>query len=127
MAYGIGEFSELTGFSIDTLRYYEKQGIILPKRDHNNRRIFDEKDVEWLVFIRKLKLTGMKLKDIQTYSQLRNEGDETVQARLTLLLEQSELLNQQKAEIQQHIDFLYNKIAIYQEMLTDQKKIENAT
>lgn len=127
MAYGIGEFSELTGFSIDTLRYYEKQGIILPKRDHNNRRIFDEKDVEWLVFIRKLKLTGMKLKDIQTYSQLRYEGDETVQARLTLLLEQSELLNQQKAEIQQHIDFLHHKIAIYQEMLTDQKKTETVT
>lgn len=127
MAYGIGEFSELTGFSIDTLRYYEKQGIILPKRDHNNRRIFDEKDVEWLVFIRKLKLTGMKLKDIQTYSQLRYEGDETVQARLTLLLEQAELLNQQKAEIQQHIDFLHNKIAIYQEMLTDQKKTEATT
>lgn len=127
MAYGIGEFSELTGFSIDTLRYYEKQGIILPKRDHNNRRIFDEKDVEWLVFIRKLKLTGMKLKDIQTYSQLRYEGDETVQARLTLLLDQSELLNQQKAEIQQHIDFLHNKIAIYQQMLADQKKTEATT
>lgn len=127
MTYSIGTFSELTGFSIDTLRYYEKQGIILPKRDHNNRRIFDEKDVEWLVFIRKLKLTGMKLKDIQTYSQLRYEGDETVQARLTLLLEQAELLNQQKAEIQQHIDFLHNKIAIYQQMLADQKKTEATT
>lgn len=127
MTYGIGKFSELTGFSIDTLRYYEKQGMIVPKRDAHNRRIFDEKDAEWLAFIRKLKLTGMKLKDIQTYSQLRYEGDETVQARLTLLLEQSELLNQQKAEIQQHIDFLNNKIAIYQEMLTDQKKIEIAT
>lgn len=127
MTYSIGTFSELTGFSIDTLRYYEKQGIILPKRDHNNRRIFDEKDVEWLVFIRKLKLTGMKLKDIQTYSQLRYEGDETVQARLTLLLDQSELLNQQKAEIQQHIDFLHNKIAIYQQMLADQKKTEATT
>lgn len=127
MTYSIGTFSELTGFSIDTLRYYEKQGIILPKRDHNNRRIFDEKDVEWLVFIRKLKLTGMKLKDIQTYSQLRYEGDETVQARLTLLLEQAELLNQQKAEIQQHIDFLNNKIAIYQQMLADQKKTEATT
>lgn len=127
MTYSIGTFSELTGFSIDTLRYYEKQGIILPKRDHNNRRIFDEKDVEWLVFIRKLKLTGMKLKDIQTYSQLRYEGYETVQARLTLLLDQSELLNQQKAEIQQHIDFLHNKIAIYQQMLADQKKTEATT
>lgn len=127
MTYSIGTFSELTGFSIHTLRYYEKQGIILPKRDHNNRRIFDEKDVEWLVFIRKLKLTGMKLKDIQTYSQLRYEGDETVQARLTLLLDQSELLNQQKEEIQQHIDFLHNKIAIYQQMLADQKKTEATT
>ncbi|EOH97945.1 MerR family transcriptional regulator [Enterococcus pallens] len=60
MTYSIGTFSELTGFSIDTIRYYEKQGIILTKRDLNNRRIFDEKDVEWLVFIRKLKQTGMK-------------------------------------------------------------------
>lgn len=127
MTYTIGEFSELTGFSIDTLRYYEKQGIIVPKRDENNRRIFDEKDREWLAFIRKLKLTGMKLKDIQTYSQLRYEGEETVQARLTLLLDQSELLNQQKKEIEQHIDFLQNKIAIYQQMLAEQKKSETST
>ncbi|MEO1770259.1 MerR family transcriptional regulator [Candidatus Enterococcus ferrettii] len=124
MIYSIGKFSELTGFSIDTLRYYEKQEIIIPKRDHNNRRIYDEKDVEWLAFIRKLKLTGMKLKDIQTYSKLRYEGDKTVQPRLNLLLAQSELLYQQKVEIEQHISFLNQKITVYQKMLTEQNKTE---
>lgn len=124
MTYNIGTFSKLTGFSIDTIRYYEKQGIILTKRDHNNRRIFDEKDVEWLIFIRKLKQTGMKLKDIQTYSKLRYEGDKTVQTRLDLLLKQSELLQQQQDEIEQYINFLNDKIAIYQEMLTEQNKMK---
>lgn len=126
MVYNIGKFSVLTGFSIDTLRYYEKQGLIIPERDHNNRRIFAERDIAWIEFIKKLKLTGMTLRDIRLYAQLRYEGDQTIQQRLGLLYEQSEKLNEQKKEIEENIDFLQNKIVIYKQMLTEQKKTTEA-
>ncbi|MGX7245805.1 MerR family transcriptional regulator [Enterococcus quebecensis] len=122
MNYNIGKFSELSGFSIDTLRYYEKEGLIITDRDHNNRRIFSERDITWIEFIKKLKMTGMKLKDIKLYAQLRYEGDETIQQRLDLLFNQSETLNEQKKEIDEYRDFLQNKIGIYQNMLFEQNQ-----
>ncbi|MDH6363258.1 DNA-binding transcriptional MerR regulator [Enterococcus sp. PF1-24] len=121
MNYSIGKFAELSGFSIDTLRYYEKESLIIPKRDANNRRVFTEQDIIWMDFIKKLKLTGMKLKDIKVYAQLRYQGDETISERLELLLKQATILLEQKNEIDNHLDFLQKKIRIYKEMLAEKK------
>ncbi|MGM0213575.1 MerR family transcriptional regulator [Enterococcus sp. AZ109] len=122
MFYSIGKFATITGFTIDTLRYYEKEGIIQPKRDENNRRIFDDRDIAWLDFIRKLKMTGMKLKDIRLYAQLRYKGDETIQERLDLLFDQADLLHTKQQEIEDHLTFLQSKISIYQQMLAHKKE-----
>lgn len=122
MDYGIGEFAKVTNLSIDTIRYYEKQGLIKPNRDENNRRIYDECDVGWIDFIKKLKMTGMKLKDIKYYSQLRYEGDCTIDKRLELLYEQADILFIKQREVAEHIKYLYNKIDIYNEKLVQQKK-----
>ncbi len=48
MSYKIGKFAQLVNISIDTLRYYEKMQLIIPKRDKNNLRIYDYRDVEWI-------------------------------------------------------------------------------
>ncbi|GCF92115.1 MerR family transcriptional regulator [Enterococcus florum] len=122
MTYTIGEFAKLTNFSIDTLRYYEKLGIILPNRDQNNRRVFCEKDLVWIDFISKLKQTGMKLQDIKKYAELRYQGAQTVEERLALLFQQSVSLQKKKEEIDTHIAFLETKITIYQEMLAEQNQ-----
>ena len=81
MKYSIGQFSELSGFSIDTLRYYEKQKLLFPKRDENNRRVYSEKDVAWISFISRLKKTGMSIREMQKYAQLRYAGDQTIPER----------------------------------------------
>ncbi len=120
MSYTIGQFAQLVSLSIDTLRFYEKEGLIIPKRDHKNHRVFDEQDVTWINFIKRLKQTGMRLTDIKEYAHLRYQGDETIAQRLQLLYQQTDYLNAQQAELTQHLNFLHTKIAIYQNMLHEQ-------
>ena len=81
----IGEISENTNLPESTLRYYEKKGLIRVSRDKNGRRDYEESDIEWIKFIRRLKETGMLLKDIQLYSDLRYPGKNTMPERLNIL------------------------------------------
>ena len=81
----IGEISEKTNLPESTLRYYEKKGLIRVSRDKNGRRNYEESDIEWIKFIRRLKETGMLLKDIQLYSDLRYHGKSTMPERLNIL------------------------------------------
>ena len=82
----IGAFAELTGISAYTLRYYEKKGLLFVKRDQNGCRNYLAEDREWVQFLCKLKATGMLLRDIKRYAQLRYNGDGTIAERLELLL-----------------------------------------
>ncbi|OAU50022.1 MerR family transcriptional regulator, partial [Lacticaseibacillus rhamnosus] len=59
MGYPIGKFSKMVSLSIDTLRYYEKEHLIIPDRDQNNRRTYSDADQRWIAFIKRLKATGM--------------------------------------------------------------------
>lgn len=121
--YTIGQMSEKIGLSIDTLRYYEKEGLIIPKRDSNNRRVFDETDIKWIEFIKRLKETGMRLADIKTYAKLREQGEETIEERLVLLTQQTSVLLDKQQELANNLAFLDKKIALYQEMLTKNTQI----
>ena len=115
--YSIGEFSKKCGLSIDTLRYYEKEHLIYCQRDSNNRRCYDETDIKWIEFILRLKQTGMSIKDMKVYAHLRYQGNDTIPERLNLLFQQLEQLYQQQREINNHINFLKQKIILYQELL----------
>ena len=68
MEYSIGEFSKLTNLGIHTLRYYEHEGLIMPERNASNRRCYSDKDLTWIEFIKRLKDTGMPIKEIKHYS-----------------------------------------------------------
>ncbi|EKQ5089980.1 MerR family transcriptional regulator [Listeria innocua] len=119
MNYSIGAFSKEVGLSIDTLRYYEKEKLILPKRNEINRRIYDSSDITWINFIKKLKQTGMPIKDIKEYAKLRYLGDQTIEQRMTLLYKQYDVLVEKREEIELYTQFLLNKIDIYKEMLSE--------
>ena len=122
MKYSIGQFSKLSGFSIDTLRYYEKQKLIFPNRDENNRRIYTEKDVAWISFISRLKKTGMSIKKMQKYAQLRYKGDQTIPERLVLLFNQLDDLHEQEKKIDNNIKFVEQKIKTYLKTIGDLKE-----
>lgn len=113
MEYSIGEFSRLTSLGIHTLRYYEQEGLIAPERNSGNRRRYSDRDIAWISFIKRLKDTGMPIKEIKRYAQLRAEGNPTLQARLEILVQHRQALNEQIMQLQEHRDRLDEKIDFY--------------
>ncbi|MGB8454873.1 MAG: MerR family transcriptional regulator [Anaerocolumna sp.] len=113
MAYTSGEFAKIMEISLDTLRYYEKEGLVKPEIKPNGRRIYEEGDVRWMEFIRRLKDTGMPIKDICRYSQLRAKGEITLEERMTLLVEHRHMLKAKIELLQENLGKLDDKIEFY--------------
>lgn len=113
MKYSIGNFSDLTGLGIHTLRYYEQENLISPERNSSNRRQYSEKDVTWVEFIKRLKDTGMPIKEIRQYAILRATGDSTLNERMEMLIQHREVLNKQIEQLQEHMGMLDDKIDYY--------------
>ena len=114
----IGEFSKRTGLSIDTLRYYEKEKLLTPQRDFNDRRVYCEADIRWIEFIIRLKDTGMPLKEIRRYARLRAKGDSTMNERLEMLIEHKANLEAQIEKLNAHKERLGDKIEFYREEIS---------
>ncbi len=113
MEYSIGEFSKLTNLGIHTLRYYEHENLITPKRNSSNRRCYSDKDLAWIEFIKRLKDTGMPIKEIQRYAELRLQGDLTLNERMEMLTVHRESLDEQIKALQGHMAKLDDKIDFY--------------
>ncbi|WWR17765.1 MerR family transcriptional regulator [Lachnospiraceae bacterium JLR.KK009] len=113
MKYSIGDFAKLTGLGIHTLRYYEHEGLIAPERNSSNRRCYSDKDLIWIEFIKRLKDTGMPIKEIRHYAKLRADGDPTLSERMEMLVQHRQALNEQIAQLQEHKIKLDEKIEFY--------------
>lgn len=110
----IGALAERTGLSPDTLRYYEKIGLLpRPARDDGGRREYDVSVLPWISFLEKLKACGMPIRDRLTYARLRAEGDQTGPARRALLEHHREVVRAQVAELTACLDVLDAKIDGY--------------
>ncbi|WP_367126664.1 stress response transcriptional regulator NmlR [Streptococcus suis] len=114
----IKEVNQVTGLSADTIRYYERIGLI-PKiaRKSSGVRDFVENDVAILEFIRCFRSAGMSIERLIEYMGLVQAGDSTVEARIDLLKEEQEELRSRLLEIQQALDRLDYKIENYQTIL----------
>ena len=115
MDYSIGEFSEVTGLGIHTLRFYEHEGLITPMRNSSNRRRYSDRDMTWIAFIKRLKATGMPIKEIKRYAALRAEGDTTLSERMEMLIQHRQSLREQIRQLQEHETKLDEKISFYQQ------------
>lgn len=113
----IGQISEKTNLPESTLRYYEKKGLIRVSRDKNGRRDYEESDIEWIKFIRRLKETGMHLKDIQLYSDLRYRGKSTMPERLSILQSHRRYVLEQQMKWEEYLQNLDNKIEFYKQSI----------
>ena len=113
----IGEISEKTNLPESTLRYYEKKGLIKVSRDQNGRRDYKENDIEWIKFIRRLKETGMLLKDIQLYSGLRYRGKSTMPERLNILQLHRQYVLEQQMKWEEYLQNLDDKIEFYKQSI----------
>ena len=115
MDYSIGEFSKVTGLGIHTLRYYEHENLIIPLRNSSNRRRYSEKDIAWIAFIKRLKATGMPIKEIKKYAALRAKGDVTLSERMEMLMQHRQSLDERIRQLQEHEAMLDEKIAFYRQ------------
>lgn len=115
----IGEIAKKTDLSESTLRYYEKKGLLRVGRDHNGRRNYEESDIAWIKFIRRLKETGMLLKEIKRYAQLRYRGETTMPERLDMLQKHREYVLEQLKKWNEYLQNLDDKIAFYQESMRE--------
>lgn len=107
MLYTVGEMAKRMGVAASTLRYYDKEGLLpFVERSESGIRVFKESDYEWLQVIECLKKTGMQLKDIRTFILMVMEGDNTIDARLQLIIRQREAVEQQIADLQETLAIL---------------------
>ncbi|MFD2421599.1 MerR family transcriptional regulator [Amycolatopsis pigmentata] len=115
MSYSIAEAARRSGLSIDTLRYYERMKLLEPPaRDAAGRRAYSDEDLEWLGFLTKLRTTGMPIKMMREYAQLRWQGDAAAPRRMAILVEQRRSVRERIAELQSCLDVLDYKIDKYE-------------
>ena len=112
----IKEAAEITGITIDNLRYYERIGLIpeVP-RTASGIRDYDEVSLNWIDFAMRFKRGGMSLEAIREYIQLAMQGETTKPARKEILLEAKEELEKKMAEIQESLDVINYKLDIYEQ------------
>ncbi|MEP7288218.1 MAG: MerR family transcriptional regulator [Chloroflexota bacterium] len=109
--FSIHQIAERVGLSVDTLRYYERIGLLEPiRRLPNGHRRYQRRDIDWLELVINLRATGMPLAQIQQFAALRRQGDETAAERLRILERHEQLLEQQIQELQGHLSALQAKI-----------------
>lgn len=121
--YSIGEFAKITGLGIHTLRYYEHEGLLIPERNNANRRVFSERDVAWVEFIKRLKDTGMSIREISRYAKLRAAGDNTLSERLNMLMKHSAVLARKIEILSEHQKNLHDKIDIYRNRIKQKEPL----
>lgn len=113
----IKEFSQKTGLTTYTLRYYEKIGLLQPERDKANHRDYNKDDLEWIDLLQKLKSTGMPLKDIKEFSNLVLTGDNNIPQRVEILEKHQEKIIKQLSEYNDCLDKINFKIKYYKGVL----------
>ncbi|MET8681194.1 MerR family transcriptional regulator [Streptomyces sp. NPDC004647] len=112
--YTISEVATWTGLTAYTLRWYERIGL-MPHvdRSHTGQRRYSNRDLDWLAFVGKLRLTGMPVADMVRYAELVRAGEHTFAERQDLLKAHRDGVRQRIAELQDTLAVLDFKIEIY--------------
>lgn len=119
----IAEVSEQYGISADTLRYYERVGLIPPvHRNDGGIRDYNELDLRRVDFIKCMRSAGLPIEVLIEYVGLVQRGDKTIEARKEILKEQRELLVSKMKEMQKTLDILDHKIEVYEKSCSKKEK-----
>lgn len=114
----ITEVSQKYGITPDTLRYYERIGLIPPvPRTRGGVRDYDENSLGWVELMKCLRSAGVQIEALIQYVDLFRQGDRTIDQRKALLVEQRNQLAARMAEMQRSLDRLDCKIAGYEQGL----------
>ena len=117
----IKEVSQKMDISADTLRYYERVGLIPSvKRNKSGTRDYDEEDLRWIQFAKCMRQSGLSIESLVEYLKLFLEGEHTCEARRELLLEEREKLLARIESMNETLERLNYKIENYDKILKQQ-------
>ncbi|WP_338596485.1 MerR family transcriptional regulator [Clostridium baratii] len=119
----IKEVSERFNLSQDTLRYYERIGLIPSiNRKKSGIRDYTEEDCGWIEFIKCMRNAGLPIEVLIEYVNLFQKGDDTIEARKEILIEQRKQLEEKMNEMKKTIERLDNKILRYEDKILEKEK-----
>jgi len=112
------QMAERTGVNIDTLRYYEREGLINTiERSTSGHRRYSADDVLWVEVLRCLRETGMSIDQLRQYCDLGEQGDHTQPERMALLQQHREIVLQQIAKMRESLILIDHKIEFYNDAI----------
>lgn len=119
----IAEVSEKSGLSSDTLRYYERIGLLpTVTRTESGIRDYNELDIRRVEFIKCMRSAGLPVEVLIDYMQLIEQGDSTIETRQEILVEQRDLLAVRIQQLQKTLDLLNHKIEVYEKAILGKEK-----
>ena len=121
----IAEVSRKYDISADTLRYYERIGLIPPvPRTRGGLRDYGEESCGWIQLMKCMRAAGVQIEALIEYVDLFQQGDATLDARKALLVEQRDQRGSRMAEMQASLDLLNQKIDRYEQgMMTAEQQL----
>lgn len=120
--YTMKEVCDETNMTYQTLKYYCNEGLIPNvKRDKNNHRIFDERDVKWIKDLICLKKCDMSIEEMKIYLDLCLKGESTIPTRKEMLAKKQDSLRQAVKELEESISYIDWKQNFYDEILSGEK------
>ncbi len=121
--YSMKEVCKQTGLTYETLKFYCNQGLVPNvKRDENNYRIFDDRDVAWINSLNCLRNCDMSIQEMKAYIDLCLQGESTIPERKVILEEKRKALQTQMQELQKAIDYIDWKQTFYDDVLSGRTK-----
>ena len=117
--YNMKDVCDKTNLNYETLRYYCNLGLVPNvKRDKNNYRLFDDRDVAWINGLQCLRKCGLSIKELQEYMELAKKGQSTILQRKAMLDSKLSDLLDMKLEIDQSINYIHDKNMYYDKVLS---------
>ena len=109
----IGEVCDRIGITAHTARYYERIGLIKVGRSASGRRVFDQRAVDRLDFLGRMRSSGMGISELTRYVELVNQGQSTTLERLQFMRDQRQRIIEQIHDLERALTATEYKIAVY--------------
>ncbi|MGN0168910.1 MAG: MerR family transcriptional regulator [Acetatifactor sp.] len=111
-----------TNMTYQALKYYCNEGLVPNvKRDNNNRRVFDERDIKWIKDLVCLKKCGMSIQEMKAYLELCLQGESSIPQRKEMLTKKQEALRASIRELEDCVDYIDWKQNFYDEVLAGKR------
>ena len=127
MLYTMLQTCKETGMTYQALKFYCNEGLVPNvKRDKNNRRVFDERDIQWIGSLTCLKKCGMSIQEMKAYLALCLQGESTIPQRKEMLAQKQDALRETMRELQESIAYIDWKQSFYDDVLSGKRPYESS-